>query len=420
MAGILLGWDDARASRPSIGFGVGTRGEARGATLIEDADESHVLCVAPTGAGKSRGFIIPTLLSWSGPAIVVDVKGELTQTTASYRRRIGQEVIVLDPWRMTTPTPSHFNPFDVLRSEADLADGALSLASLLSGGAPKKSDPFWTERAETLIAGCIALTALKHENANGSFEDVWRMLHADDTVYSLGVQLDMLGKDPDPFVVGAIGSALHTAEVTRAGIISTAQSLVRVFASRSVQDSLRNTDFALQAIDRGAPLTIYLVVPWGKLRSHAALLRIWIASLMSVVLRRKRRPPLPTLFVLDELAQLGPLDEVRTAATFGRAAGLRALFVLQSFAQLKQLYPDYETLVDNCGSMVTFGHTTPQMSAGLAEMLGDVSAETLFSMRPEQVAIRTRGVPTRIGRRLDYLSDPLFSGRADPHPMFGK
>ena len=36
----------------------------------------HVLCFAPTRSGKRVGLVVPTLLAWSGSAIVHDIKGE--------------------------------------------------------------------------------------------------------------------------------------------------------------------------------------------------------------------------------------------------------------------------------------------------------------------------------------------------------
>lgn len=39
-------------------------------------NESHLLTVAPTGAGKGRSTIIPTLLTYPGAAVVVDPKGD--------------------------------------------------------------------------------------------------------------------------------------------------------------------------------------------------------------------------------------------------------------------------------------------------------------------------------------------------------
>ena len=47
--------------------------------------DSHELVVGPTGAGKTVSRIIPTLLEWSGPAVALDVKGELYFSTALRR-----------------------------------------------------------------------------------------------------------------------------------------------------------------------------------------------------------------------------------------------------------------------------------------------------------------------------------------------
>ena len=76
--------------------------------------------------------------------------------------------------------------------------------------------------------------------------------------------------------------------------------------------------------------------------------------------------------------------------------------------------------MENCASIVTFGHNARSMSMQFADMLGDVSADMLFRMERDRVAVKTAGHDTRIARKLDYLSDPLFSARARPHPMFGK
>jgi type IV secretion system protein VirD4 len=42
----------------------------------------HVLAVAPTRSGKGVGLVLPTLLTWSGPAVIHDIKGENWALTA--------------------------------------------------------------------------------------------------------------------------------------------------------------------------------------------------------------------------------------------------------------------------------------------------------------------------------------------------
>jgi len=54
--------------------------------LRHDGPE-HVMAFAPTRSGKGVGLVIPTLLSWTGAAVIHDIKGENWQLTAGWRAR---------------------------------------------------------------------------------------------------------------------------------------------------------------------------------------------------------------------------------------------------------------------------------------------------------------------------------------------
>jgi len=70
-------------------------------------------------------------------------------------------------------------------------------------------------------------------------------------------------------------------------------------------------------------------------------------------------PVASAVFLVDELAQLGGLRLFKEAVTLLRGCGLRCCLFLQSHAQLRSLYPrDHETITENCGAFVTFGHTS--------------------------------------------------------------
>src|SRR3546814_3077462 len=61
-------------------------GRLGGQYLRHDGPE-HVMAFAPTRSGKGVGLVIPTLLSWTGSAVVHDIKGENWQLTAGWRRK---------------------------------------------------------------------------------------------------------------------------------------------------------------------------------------------------------------------------------------------------------------------------------------------------------------------------------------------
>ena len=54
--------------------------------LRHDGPE-HVMAFAPTRSGKGVGLVIPTLLSWTGSAVIHDIKGENFAVTAGWRQR---------------------------------------------------------------------------------------------------------------------------------------------------------------------------------------------------------------------------------------------------------------------------------------------------------------------------------------------
>mgnify|MGYP003714639469 CR=1 FL=1 len=47
----------------------------------------HLMCVSPTGTGKSQGYVLPNLLTLDSSIVVTDIKGELYDLTAAHLHR---------------------------------------------------------------------------------------------------------------------------------------------------------------------------------------------------------------------------------------------------------------------------------------------------------------------------------------------
>lgn len=169
----------------------------------------------------------------------------------------------------------------------------------------------------------------------------------------------------------------------------------------------------------GDPITIYLVIPPEKLESHRAVLRAWVATLLSTVLRRKKLPHLRTLFLVDEAAQLGAMPLLRTAMTLLRGYGLQCWTFWQDLGQLRQLYPnDWTTMVSNSAAMQIFGlpkHGTARTA--WMEVLGEESKDLT---RIPQGEMAVSFADTGIGRhrRANYLTDAAFAGLFDSNRRF--
>ena len=86
--------------------------------LRHDGPE-HVMAFAPTRSGKGVGLVVPTLLSWTGSAIVHDIKGENWTLTAGWRARFSH-CLLFNP---TDAASAHYNPLlEVRRGVAEVRD----------------------------------------------------------------------------------------------------------------------------------------------------------------------------------------------------------------------------------------------------------------------------------------------------------
>ena len=222
-SGLLLGWNSRASLRPLMGFTARAEPVPKipsVSTLLNDDTESHVLVVAPTGAGKGRNFIIPNLLSTASPCIVLDIKGEAARVTARYRRSIGHEVVILDPFHIATDTPASLNPLDRVTSNPEtVADEAFMLASLLSEGRRFEKDSFWDDHGEALLAGLFTHVATSEGLPSRALGDVSALLGGDDFTYATAVLLDQR-KDLHPFAKQQLAAFLgHEGEKVRTSVL---------------------------------------------------------------------------------------------------------------------------------------------------------------------------------------------------------
>ncbi|MCA8902290.1 MAG: type IV secretory system conjugative DNA transfer family protein [Hyphomonas sp.] len=416
---LLLGYRVDEAAAP-IGFGGPAAPVAAAGAPVWLEGEGHVITIAPTGAGKGRGALIPNLLTYEGPAIVIDPKGEACRVTARRRREMGQEVHVIDPFGVVSDQSDSLNPMDAFDiAGIEPSSLAMEIAKQLSGGKMSLPDPFWDIRGHDLAAGVISAVASVHEGADRTLQRVRKYLKSDDANYNLAVVLDTVGKKIHRFAYEEIASYLQTEDRCRSGIHATACSYFSVIASDAAQRTITCSTIDLQAVTRGDPMTIYLVVPPSKLASHAALFRLWTASLLSAVLSRETDlPEHRTLFAIDECAQLGDFGLLPMVYTLARSYGVRVWAFFQDLAQIKRMLPDeWQTVLTNSAALQVFGVPNHLMASDLAQVLGDFSEDELRGMDRTHLALQVAGCRGITARRPDYLMDPMYQGLFDPHPM---
>lgn len=421
--GILVGWsmEQTHVRRP-IGFTIGA-GESQTQSGVVDPilmnAEGHLITIAPTGSGKGVGCVIPALLRHRGPVIVIDPKGENAAVTARRRRELGDEVVVIDPMGISGQPGGTLNPLDLVdpHTSTGVDDASTLVATLLPTEFADDRNQYWWSRARQLLTGVVLHVV----------SDLPKEAHRLTTVREI---VNKMAADPHGFA-GTLRNSRHPevrlihgnlaigSPETLGSIISFAQEGVDFLRGPLVHDALASSSFSFEQVTRGAPLSIYLVLPPHMLESHGRLLRLWIGALLTAVMRRRSRPAHPTLFILDEAAQLGTLSELRQAITLLRGYGLQTWSFWQDVSQLRLLYPrDWETMVNNCRVVQAFGANNMNAAEAMSGLLGFISGPQMLDLEQEEMLLQIAGDEAVVAKRPNYLTDPAFAGLFDANPLF--
>jgi type IV secretion system protein VirD4 len=399
---------------------------------IKYSGDSHLVTFASTGSGKGVGVIIPNLLHYSGPAIVIDPKGENFAVTARYRRQVlKQRVFLLDPFN-TVPDEvvktigalrGRLNPLDLCHlSETGIENDSQMIANLVSGSGSLGDDPFWDISARKVISGLVAqeMDASKRESRSPKFRFLNDQLFADDPIDSMTMMIET-GK-PSKFVRACVSAGfLSLADATRSGVLATAQSYVATMMSQDVLNALDESTISLWDVQNSSDYTLYIVIPPNKLDSHSALLATWVGVLMHGIMERKTPPEKRTLFMLDECANLGKLEVLRKAVTLLRGYGLQVWMFFQDLAQLKSLFEhDFATMVNNCGVLQTFGLGRLSAAEPIAKLVGGLRSRELLQLDARQQVLSVIPGAAKVARLGRYYEDSAFAGRFDENPLIRK
>jgi type IV secretion system protein VirD4 len=346
-------------------------GRYAGDYLRHDGPE-HVLCFAPTRSGKGVGLVIPTLLTWSGSAIVHDIKGENWQLTAGFRARFGR-VLLFDP---TNPQSAAYNPLlEIRRGDTEVRD-VQNVADILvdpEGALERRNH--WEKTSHSLLVG--AILHVLYTEPDKTLAGVANFLSdpGREILQTLDVMMKTphLGGRPHPVVASAARELLNKSENERSGVLSTAMSFLGLYRDPVVARVTSRCDWRISdLVTRDRPTTLYLVIPPSDISRTKPLVRLVLNQIGRRLTERldatERRHRL--LLMLDEFPALGRLDFFESALAFMAGYGLKAFLIAQSLNQIEKAYGPNNAILDNCHVRVAFATNDERTARRVSDALG--------------------------------------------------
>jgi type IV secretion system protein VirD4 len=340
----------------SADFGIPYGYNAARAAFPAYTDNRHLFTAGATRSGKGATIIVPALLQVPHSVVVIDPKGQNAAVTARARRAMGQDVYVLNPFRLHSEAPWHlpshrYNPLAHLkigdpRVVADV--GALAQALILTLG----RDPYFDDTGRDLIK-TLMLHAIATNGRDATLAHLRKMVTDIAARNAEGTALlKAMTKSPYPFIRQAIGRFMDPEARDISSAINTAITQTAFLDDPALVDAsqggtLTGNDFSLAQL-KNKPTTVYVIVPGHYMDAYARFLRLIITSAIDQLISQPGGHRV--LFILDEFARMEQLPAV--SAAFGYAAGLNLQLwpFLQDLPQLQTLYGQkWQSILANCG-----------------------------------------------------------------------
>lgn len=339
-----------------------------------EQDEGHILVLGPSGTGKTSALLIPTLRSWQGTALVVDISGDISANVNTPNK------IVFDP------TSENCIPYDVFASINEVTDDTErqerleQLAYLLLPDKANDSEAsiFFTKNGRKMITAAL----ICYYGMDWGFVEIcefflghdWRSL------------LNDIAKQQNPIANMFISSFAGASEQNTAGCKQAADDALKLFATNDkIKNALRKVPSYEKAISPATLETssVYIYIPDEKLKIYGDLLRIITAQSMEYFSSRPMENKQTILFCLDEFASFGKLQIVESLRKL-RKRRIRILVLTQSLADLDMIYgkDERKAMLSNFKFTVLLGCKDAETQEYFSKMIGE--KHSLLATDPNQ------------------------------------
>lgn len=362
----------------------------------------HVMAFAPTRSGKGVGLVLPTLLSWPGSTIVLDIKGENWALSSGWRKSVGHTVFKFDPTD-TTGTTARYNPLEEIRIGPRAIPDAQNIVTMIVDPDGKGLKDYWNKAAFSFLAGvvlhCITRT-LAEEGRFATLTDLSFMM-ADENQEANELLVEMMEADQDEtirqhypdiemeyakairkFIAASAREMRNKAGTELSGVLSTAVANLALYRDPVVAKATSSCDFHVKDLMNGdTPVSLYLVIPPSDVDRLQPLMRLF----MNVILRRLTEGMdfeggravagynHRLLLMFDEFRVLGKLDIFERALAFMGGYGIKAYIIVQDIAQLHSIYGKEESIMSNCHIRVAYAPNKLETAKELSGMTGQTT-----------------------------------------------
>jgi type IV secretion system protein VirD4 len=295
------------------------------------------LIVAPTGRGKTTGFVIPNLLTYQGSTVVLDVKGENFEATARHRASQGDAVFRFAPTDWNEGRSHRYNPLLRIASLENVDRQQMELQLLASLFLQADSD-----RVQGLLDGGIDLFVaaglLAFERRRPTIGEIYRITASGgDKQKEYRRRADEVENPAAKLIFMRMASTNNDTLTSYLSLLMT--SGLKQWANPAIDRATATSDIDFREI-RKTPISVYLVVEPLMVKPLAPLIRLFFSDLLAALQDHEpgEDEPWPVMIMLDEFNRLGKMPIVLDSIETLRSYRANLAIVTQTIPALDEIY----------------------------------------------------------------------------------
>ena len=345
----------------------------------------NVLVIGGSGSGKTRFYAKPNLMQLNCSYVFTDPKGTVLKECGYLLKKNGYKIKVLNT--IDFSKSMHYNPFAYIRSETDIMKIADALIEGTTTG-KQQGEQFWIDAERLLynaLIGYIWCTGIKEEQ---NFSMMLDMINAmemreDDDDFKNAVDYmfeELEEKEPDNYAVLQYKKFKQAAGKTAKSIMISVGARLARFDIPALRELMDYDEMGLDEL--GDEKTALFLITSDTTKTFGFIPTILYTQLFNLLCEKADNVydgclPIHVHCIMDEFANLGKIPDWEILISTIRSRGISASIILQSIAQLRNIYDKAADIIsDNCDTLLFLGGKGRETLKEISELLGKETIDT--------------------------------------------
>lgn len=396
---------------------------ADGHTISNDTWQTGLnnndLVIGPSGAGKTRGYVLPNILQCSESMVVTDTKGAICQDVRPVLENAGYQVVEIN-LADCAASPCGYNPLAYIRRDKDGHYSEQDILTLAACIVPVETvrDPYWENMARIYLESAVAYVLEALPEGEQDFTSVVRLageMGQGGKYKKLMDELEVI--DPGSFALARYRmyqSVSQNAGTTSSCIHSFLASKISPLAFEGAKSLLKNPNkINIKRLGR-KKTAVFLTISDtdSSLYRLASLFYAQAVHTLCTLADKSagHRLRVPVRFYLDDFASNVVIPDFDRIISVIRSREISVSVIIQSLSQLEALYggPKAAAIINNCDNMLCLGAGRDISTARYISCQANKPVSAILNTPLDSAWLLTRGGAAQQVRKYDLKQHSLY------------